>query len=102
MEKGNYSPRFIIILLIALVVGQLYTVNYLQKDFQRKIMECYQAINTNSLIQGAIVNLLEKKNIVDRNQLMQEAENLSSNVSSIIDKMKASEQEGKAPVKDND
>jgi hypothetical protein len=94
MEKKSYSPRFIIIFLMALLVGQVMTVNYLKNDFQDRITECYQAINTNSILQGAIVNILVEKKILDRSQLINEAKNLSLNLDDIIKNMKASEEAG--------
>ncbi len=63
MEKNSYRPRFTLILLLALVVGQIVTFNYLKNEFNKQLNQCYQAINTGTIIQGALVNLLVKKNV---------------------------------------
>ncbi len=88
MDQGNYSPRFTIILLIALIAGQVLTFNYLKNDIDRQITECHEAINTSTIMQGALINMLVKKNIIDRDQLLKEAGSLSSNLSKMIQEMK--------------
>jgi hypothetical protein len=101
MEKGNYSPRVTFIVLIAIVVGQVLMVNYLKNDFDKQITACYEAINTSSIIQGALVNILVKKNIINRDELMKEAGNLSTNLQAMMEKMKDAKNPDKGLVKDD-
>ena len=88
MEQGSYSPRLTFIILIALVIGQVLIVNYLKNDFDKQITACYEAINTSSIIQGALINMLVKKNIINRDELMKEAGSLTTNLQAMMEKMK--------------
>ncbi len=95
MEKTSYSPRFTTIILLALIIGQVFTVNYLKNEFNKQLNQCYEAINASTIIQGALVNLLVKKNIIDRDQLLKEAGTLTSNLGAMMEKLKEETQEGK-------
>jgi hypothetical protein len=95
MDKNGYSPRFTTIILLALIVGQVLTFNYLKTEFNKQINQCYEAINASTIIQGALVNLLVKKNIIDRDQLLKEAGALTSNLGAMMEKMKEETKEGK-------
>ena len=95
MDQNNYSPRFTIIILLALVIGQVLTFNYLKNEFNKQINQCYEAINTSTIIQGALINLLVKKNILDREQLLKEAGSLTTNIGAMMEKMKEETKEGK-------
>jgi hypothetical protein len=99
MDKNGYSPRYTTIILIALVVGQVLTFNYLKNEFNKQITECYEAINASTIIQGALVNLLVKKNIINREELLKEAGSLSTNLGAMVEKMKEEAKEGKDTTK---
>jgi hypothetical protein len=101
MEPGNYSPRLTFIILIALIIGQVFIFNYLKNDFDKQITACYEAINTSSIIQGALVNVLVKRNIINRDELMKEAGNLSTNLQAMMEKMKDAKTPDKGLVKDD-
>jgi hypothetical protein len=101
MDKGNYSPRFTIILLIALVVSQVLMFNYLRSEINRQINQCYEAINTSTILQGALVNILVKKNIVDRDLLLKEASALSSHLSKQMEQtQKEAQTDNQAPAQE--
>jgi hypothetical protein len=102
MDKENYRPRLLIVLVIALVIGQVLSVNYLKKDFENRITQCYEAINTNSVLQGALVNILVEKKILERSDLLKEAGKLSTNLRDMIDKMKELEKQYKEFEKNGD
>jgi hypothetical protein len=95
MDKSGYTPRFTIIILLALVIGQVMAFNYLRSEFNKQINQCYEAINASTIIQGALVNLLVKKNIIDREQLLKEAGTLTTNLGTMMEKMKEETKEGK-------
>lgn len=95
MDKNGYSPRFTTIILLALVVGQVLTFNYLKNEFNKQINQCYEAINASTIIQGALVNLLIKKNVISREELLKEAGSLSTNLGAMMEKMKEETKEGK-------
>lgn len=88
MDKNSYSPRFTLIILLALVVGQVLTFNYLKNEFNKQINQCYEAINTGTIMQGALVNLLVKKKIIDREELLKEAGTLTTNLGVLMEKLK--------------
>ena len=104
MEQQTYRPRFLIILVLALVVGQFLSVSYLKSDFEKRISECYDAINTNSVLQGAMVNMLVEKQVIERQELLQEAAKLSKSLKSMMETMKKQQQQsegegaGESPV----
>jgi hypothetical protein len=100
MEQGNYSPRVTLIILIALVVGQVFIVNYLKSDFDKQINSCYEAINTSTIIQGALINMLVKKNIISRDELMKEAGSLTSTMQAMMEKMKDKKIQEESRVQD--
>jgi len=95
MDKNGYSPRFTTIIILALVVGQVLTFNYLKNEFNKQINQCYEAINASTIIQGALVNLLVKKNVINREELLKEAGSLSTNLGAMMEKMKEETKEGK-------
>ncbi len=102
MSNGNHSPRLLIILVIALVIGQVLSINYLKKDFENRITQCYEAVNTNTILQGALVNVLEKKNLLQRNEILQEAKEISMNFMDMVDKTKEMEKQYKEFEKNSD
>ena len=93
MNKESYRPRLFIILVFAFVIGQVIFINYLTKDIENKITKCYEAINTNTVLQGALVNILVEKKIFERNDLLQEAQGLSKDLKSMIDGIKELEKQ---------
>ncbi len=97
-NSSGYRPRFFLIIFIAVVVGQYMSINYLRKDFEQKINECYNAINTSSIMQGALINILEEKKVLDKTQLLKEAEKLSSNLNDMIENIR--KQEGQESEKE--
>jgi len=88
MEKSSYTPRFLLIVMIAVIVGQFFSFNYLKQDFEKRISECYDAINTSTIMQGALVNILVEKDILKREKLLEEAEKLSSDLKDMMEKVK--------------
>ena len=95
MEKGSYSPRITFIVLIALVVGQVLMFNFLKSGFDKQITACYEAINTSTIMHGALVNMLVKKNIITREELLKEAGSLSTNLQATMEKMKEQQNQKK-------
>jgi hypothetical protein len=94
MDRGNYSPRFTAILLFALVVGQVLAFNYLKSDIDRQVKGCLEAVNTSTIIQGALVNILVQKKVIDRDQLLKEAGSLSSDLSKMIEEQQKVKKDG--------
>jgi hypothetical protein len=100
-KKGVFRPRFMIIMLVAVVVGQMFSVNYLNKEIslqkfenEKRLSECYETMNTMSIMQGALVNILVEKDVLDRNQLLNEAQKMSVDLKNMMDRIKANENGG--------
>jgi hypothetical protein len=100
-KKGVFRPRFIIIMLVAVVVAQMFSVNYLKKEMslqkfenEKRLSECYETMNTMSIMQGALVNILVEKDVLDRNQLLNEAQKMSVDLKNMMDRIKANENGG--------
>jgi hypothetical protein len=100
-KKGVFRPRFIIIMLVAVVVAQMFSVNYLNKEIslqkfenEQRLSECYETMNTMSIMQGALVNILVEKDVLDRNQLLNEAQKMSVDLKNMMDRIKANENGG--------
>jgi hypothetical protein len=100
-KKGVFRPRFIIIMLVAVVFGQMFSVNYLNKEIslqkfenEKRLSECYETMNTMSIMQGALVNILVEKDVLDRSQLLNEAQKMSVDLKNMMDRMKANENGG--------
>ncbi len=96
MDNEGYRPRLVIILVFIIVVGQILSINYLKSDFEAKLAQCYEAINTNSVMQGALVNLLVKKTGLSRDELMDEAQALSADLKTMMEQYKMAEQQAGA------
>jgi len=93
-KKGFFRPRFFIIMLVAVVFAQFFSMNYLTKElsvhkleYEKKLSECYETMNTMSIMQGSLVNILVEKNIVDRNKLLEEAQKMSVDIKNMLDRM---------------
>ena len=100
-KKGVFRPRFIIIMLVAVVLAQMFSVNYLKKEMslqkfenEKRLSECYETMNTMSIMQGALVNILVEKDVLDRSQLLNEAQKMSVNLKNMMDRIKANEKGG--------
>ena len=100
-KKGVFKPRFIIIMLVAVVLAQMFSVNYLKKEIslqkfenEKRLSECYETMNTMSIMQGALVNILVEKDVLDRSQLLNEAQKMSVDLKNMIDRIKANENGG--------
>ena len=100
-KKGVFRPRFVIIMLVAVVFAQMFSVNYLKKEIslqkfemEKRLSECYETMNTMSIMQGALVNVLVEKDVLDRSQLLNEAQKMSVELKNMMEKMQANENGG--------
>jgi len=100
-KKGVFRPRFMIIMLVAVVFAQMFSVNYLKKEIslqkfenEKRLSECYETMNTMSIMQGALVNILVEKDVLDRSQLLNEAQKMSVELKNMMEKIQANENGG--------
>jgi hypothetical protein len=88
MDRETYRPRLLAILGVAIIIGQVLSINYLKKEFDEKINQCYEAVNTSSVLQGALVNILVKKKVLEKQELLAEAQQLSNDLMQMMEKNK--------------
>jgi hypothetical protein len=79
----------------------MFSVDYLNKEIslqkfenEKRLSECYETMNTMSIMQGALVNILVEKDVLDRNQLLIEAQKMSVDLKNMMDRIKANENGG--------
>ena len=57
---------------------QIFVVTSLKQEFEEQILAARQAVNEQTLLQSALVKLLVEKNIITREDLLQEAQAISN------------------------
>ncbi len=72
-----YRPRLLLIIVCALIIVQIFVITSLKQKLEEQILAAQQAVNTQTLLQGALVNLLVEKKIIAREDLLREAGDLS-------------------------
>jgi hypothetical protein len=72
-----YRPRLLLIIVCALIIVQIFVITALKQQLEEQILAAQQAVNTQTLLQGALVNLLVEKNLLSRDDLLREAGELS-------------------------
>lgn len=88
MDKEKYRPKLPFLLVIIIVAIQFWSTNYIQKDFEKKIQQCHEAINTNSILNSALINMLAEKKVIDKTEVLKEAKKLTLDLKDIVEKMK--------------
>lgn len=73
----SYRPRLLLIIVCALIIAQIFVITSMKQAFEKQMLAAQQAVNTQTLMQGALVNLLVEKNIISREDLLQEAQSIS-------------------------
>jgi len=74
---ASYRPRLLLIIVCALIIAQIFVITSLKQEFEEQIAAARQAVNTQTLLQSALVNLLIEKNMITREDLLREAGELS-------------------------
>ena len=69
----SYRPRLLLIIVCALIIAQIFVITSLKQEFEEQLLAARDAVNTQTLLQGALVNLLVEKNIITREDLLKEA-----------------------------
>lgn len=96
MEKPKYRPGLMIILVIFVVFGQIISVNYLKRELEIRIQQCEDAINTNSVLNNALINVLAEKKILEKNDVLNEAQKLSLDLKAMLEKIQNANKQAKA------
>lgn len=87
MEKQRYRPGFLFAVVVVLVLMQWYAMNSVERSIDEKLQQVHDAINTNSVLTSALINELEKKNLLERQQVLDEARRISSDLKDMLEKM---------------
>lgn len=87
----------ITILVILVLFIQYSAINFLQRDVDAKISQCHEAVNQSTLLLTALINKLQEKNIVNKSEILLEAQTLSADLKAQIQKIE-SEQKYKAEI----
>jgi len=94
MDKNpGYRVGFMTLLFIIVMVGQYFSTTYMQRDFDAKLQQCYEAVNQNTLLLTALINKLQEKNIVEKSEIILGAQALSSDLKTMLQKTEAQRQQ---------
>ena len=72
-----YRPRLLLIIVCALIVGQIFVITSMKQEFEQQLLAAQQAVNTQTLLQSALVNLLVENDLIAREDLLREAQSIS-------------------------
>jgi hypothetical protein len=73
----KYRPRLLLIIVCALIIAQIFVITSLKHEFEEQMLAAQQAVNTQTLLQSALINQLIEKNIITREELLAEAQDIS-------------------------
>jgi len=76
MAASNRT-RLLLIIVCVLIIVQIFVITSMKQEFEEQLLAARQAVNTQTLLQSALVNLLIEKNIIARADLLQEAGDIS-------------------------
>ena len=64
--------------MCALIIVLIFVVTSLKQEFEEQLLAARQAVNEQTLLQSALVKLLVEKNVITREDLLQEAQAISN------------------------
>ena len=70
---AEFRSRLLLVIVCLLIIVQVFVVTSLKQEFEEQILAARQAVNEQTLLQSALVKLLVEKNIITREDLLQEA-----------------------------
>ena len=76
----SYRPRLLLIIVCALIIAQIFVITSLKQEVEEQILAAQQAVNTQTLLQGALVKILTEKGVLTKEDLLREAQNISQQV----------------------
>ena len=74
---AKFRSRLLLIIVCLLIIVQIFVVTSLKHEFEQQILAARQAVNEQTLLQSALVKLLVEKNVITREDLLQEAQAIS-------------------------
>jgi hypothetical protein len=76
----SYRPRLLLIIVCALIIAQIFVITSLKQEVSEQMLAAQQAINTQTLLQSALVKILDEKGVITRQDLLREASAISQQV----------------------
>jgi uncharacterized protein (DUF342 family) len=95
--KPKYRMGFMTVLFVVVMIGQYISTTYIQRDFDEKLQQCHEAANQSTLLLTALINKLQEKKIVDKSEVLLEAQNLSADLKTMIQKIEAEQKQKTSP-----
>ena len=71
---AEFRSRLLLIIVCLLIIVQVFVVTSMKQKFEEQILAARQAVNEQTLLQSALVKLLVEKNVITRDDLLQEAQ----------------------------
>ena len=70
---NKYRPRLLLIIVCALIIAQIFVITSLKQEVEKQML----VVHTQTLIQNALINLLIEENIITRDALAQQAQDIA-------------------------
>ncbi len=70
---NKYRPRLLLIIVCALIIAQIFVITSLKQEVEKQML----VVHTQTLVQNALINLLIEKNIITRDDLAQQAQEIA-------------------------
>lgn len=77
---STYRPRLLLIIVCALIIAQIFVITSLKHEVNEQILAAQHAVNTQTLLQSALVKILAEKGVITREDLLREASAISQQV----------------------
>jgi hypothetical protein len=69
----KYRPRLLLIIVCALIIAQIFVITSLKQEVEKQML----VVHTQTLVQNALINLLIEKNVITRDNLAQQAQDIA-------------------------
>ena len=94
--KPKFRFGFTTILFIVVLASQYISTSSMQHDFNEKLQQCHDAANQSTLLLTALINKLQQKNIVNKSEILSEAQTLSADLKEQLQKIEAAQNKNTA------
>jgi len=84
MEKNRYRPGMLLIAVLLIMGVQWFSMNAIQRDIDAKLQQVHEAVNTNSVLTTALIKVLEQKGVLEKQHVLEEAQQLSSDIKNML------------------
>jgi len=74
---AEFRSRLLLVIVCLLIIVQVFVVPSLKQKLEEQLLAARQAVNEQTLLQSALVQLLVEKNVITRDDLLQAASDIS-------------------------